>query len=173
MITVEGAKATIVFVFLDYENGEIVETTLYDHVMESVDKTTTPRGVGPRYFIEEVEIELFGDDYDDKDTLESYIRRMDLLFMDTGRVTIDNFDYDERRDTYYLKYYVISTWGVRGNNYKSGDRWGSQYSTEKFAGDSLFNRVYNHDFQNDCNRNTMYFHSEDEANADWATHMLS
>ena len=105
MITVEGAKATIVFVFLDYENGEIVETTLYDHVMESVDKTTTPRGVGPRYFIEEVEIELFGDDYDDKDALESYIRRMDLLFMDTGRVTIDNFDYDERRDTYYLKYY--------------------------------------------------------------------
>lgn len=167
MITVEGAKATIVFVFSDFKNGEIVETTLYDHVMESVDETTTPRGVAPRDFIEEVEIYLSGDDYDDEDDLERCIKRMDLSFMDTGRVTIDNFDYDERRDTYYLKYYVISTWGVRGNNYKSGDRWGSQYSTEEVAGDILFNQTYEYDFQNDCNRNTMYFDSKEEAIADW------
>jgi hypothetical protein len=167
VITVEEAKATTIFVFSDYENCEIVETTLYDHVMESVDETTTPHGVAPRDFIEEVEIELFGDDYDDKDDLERSIRRMDLSFMDTGRVTIDDFDYDERRNTYYLKYYVISTWGVRGNNYKSGDRWGSQYSTEESASDHLFNQTYEYDFQNDCNRNTMYFDSEEAAIADW------
>lgn len=52
--SVKEAKETIVFV-LNYK-GEIEETTLYDHVTESAEKTTSPRGVMTKLFVEETTI---------------------------------------------------------------------------------------------------------------------
>lgn len=42
-------------VFHFNNENEIEETTLYAHIMESEDQTTTPRGVGPRIHIRENE----------------------------------------------------------------------------------------------------------------------
>ncbi len=48
MTTVKEAKEQIILII---EDGEIVETSLYDHVMGSVDETTSPVGVMPRFHI--------------------------------------------------------------------------------------------------------------------------
>jgi hypothetical protein len=48
--SVKEAKETIVFV-LNF-NGEIEETTLYDHVTESAEETTSPRGVMTKLFVD-------------------------------------------------------------------------------------------------------------------------
>lgn len=159
---IKDAQECEVFIFSDYENCEIEKTTLYDHVMLSVDETTTPNGVGPREFVEEVELYL------DREEAEGRVQSMDIVFTNGHRLTLEDFELDEETDTYYLTYYVISTWGVRGNNYKSGDTWGSQYLMEEDAEDALFKKVYEHDFQNDCNRSTAFFHTEEEAIEDWA-----
>jgi len=59
------AKKTTVFVINC--KGEIEETTLYDHVMESADRTTSPRGLMPVIFVEETTIinDDAGDDNED------------------------------------------------------------------------------------------------------------
>jgi len=164
-MTIKEAQDCKVFIFSDYENCEIEETNLYDHVIQSVDETTTPNGVGPREFIEEVELHYDGDEHED---LKEYIRMRGITFADGHRLSLEDFDHDEKHDTYHLTYYVISTWGVRGNNYRSGDTWGSQYLTEEDAENAIFNRVYEHDFPNDCNRSTTFFDTEEEAIEDWA-----
>ena len=115
-LTVSEAKETIIYVI---ENGKPEEITLYSHIMASVDETTTPRGVAPRCFVEEL--------------------------------TDDN---DE-------SYWTISTWGIGGNNYRQGTEI---FESEEDAEDELFNRVWQYDFYNDCNRNTEYFDSYDKAN---------
>lgn len=48
MTTVKEAKEISIFII---EDGEVVETNLYDHVMGSVDETTSPVGVMPRFHI--------------------------------------------------------------------------------------------------------------------------
>jgi hypothetical protein len=47
----QEARNTIVFV-LNYK-GDIEQTNLYDHVVESAEKTTSPRGVMHKLFIEQ------------------------------------------------------------------------------------------------------------------------
>jgi hypothetical protein len=46
----QQARETVIFVI---ENGKVVETTLYDHVTASAEKTTSPRGVMTKLFFEE------------------------------------------------------------------------------------------------------------------------
>lgn len=58
--SVKEAKETIVFV-LNF-NGEIEETTLYDHVTESAEKTTSPRGVMTKIFVEETTVTEYNSD---------------------------------------------------------------------------------------------------------------
>ncbi len=48
MVTVKEAKDTTIFTIV---NGEVVKNNLYDFVMESVDETTSPRGVEPRIHV--------------------------------------------------------------------------------------------------------------------------
>lgn len=108
-------------VFVINYNGEVEQTTLYDHIMESVDTTTTPRGVAPRNFIEEGE----------------------------------NGDF------------IISSWGVGGNNYTSG-KYNSfnVFETLEEAEQELFDRTYKYDFAQDDQRDTNWFDTETEAYAD-------
>ena len=51
----QEALNSMVFVF-NYSD-EIEKTNLYDHIMESADETTTPRGVGKRLHVRENEDE--------------------------------------------------------------------------------------------------------------------
>ncbi len=114
-MTILEAKAQEIFTIVEKRGGgfEIEKTDLFSHVMESEDITTTPRGVAPRFFVEE-DSEAF----------------------------------------------TISTWGLRGNNYKRGTM---RFETETEAEDYLFNMVFNEDFMNDDQRSTQYFETQEEA----------
>ena len=52
MMTVKEAKQKTVYV-IDYD-GKVKETSLYEHIMESHEQTTTPIGVAGRIFIRHV-----------------------------------------------------------------------------------------------------------------------
>ena len=105
--SVKEAKETIVFI-INYK-GEIVETTLYDHVIKSADETTSPRGVMTRIFVEEIE----ADHYAVKSwgvggrgpakTIDTFNTEEEAR--DNWYSRIYNFDFmaDDQRDTnYYL-----------------------------------------------------------------------
>lgn len=53
-LSAQQARNTVIFIFNNYTN-KIEETTLYDHVIESAEETTSPRGVEHKMFIKEVE----------------------------------------------------------------------------------------------------------------------
>lgn len=64
----QEAKDTTVF---EIENGEVKEVNLYEKMQRSIDETTSPRGVEPRYFMEEV-FEFDEDTGEDTDVIAGY-----------------------------------------------------------------------------------------------------
>lgn len=64
----QEAKDTTVF---EIKDGVIKEVNLYDKMSRSVDETTSPRGVEPRYFMEEV-FEFDEDTGEDNDIIIGY-----------------------------------------------------------------------------------------------------
>lgn len=116
-ITAQQARDTKVFVINNYKN-EVEETTLYDHVMESAEETTSPRGVMRKVFVEEV---------DNGESIAYELRKWEA----GGRArTIDT------------------------------------YLTEEEANDELYTRTYNYDFMTDDHRDTMYWNTREEADAE-------
>lgn len=115
-ITTQQTRNTKVFV-INYKN-EVEETTLYDHVMESAEETTSPRGVMRKVFVEEV---------DNGETIVFELRKWEA----NGRArTIDT------------------------------------YSTEEEAANELYTRTYRYDFMTDDQRDTMYWNTREEAEAE-------
>jgi hypothetical protein len=98
----------------------IEETTLYDHIMESEDETTTPRGVAPREFVERIEPE-------------------DEVFLwDIGRY--------EKVD----QVWTISSWGVGGNHYSRGTEYFStEEAAEQKLFERIFEYDFANDDQRD------------------------
>lgn len=160
----------------------IEKTSLYDFVMESVDTTTTPKGVGPRQFIEKEEITFYkdtaidrcGDDVDQNEfpnkneweiaVVNKYIKSLKIKLASFKEITISDFQYFEKSEDYLLELYIISTWGVNGNNYKNGKYdYTNVFLTEEEAENECFRRTYEYDFSNDTSRNITYFFSEEEA----------
>lgn len=173
--TVKEAKETTIF-YINREELKIENDSLYNFVIESEDETTTPRGIGPRYFIQEIETGFDVDeaiedthlDVEDYDTYEEF--KQDVLFEKAREIQsdlllnrflkIDDFSFDEKNNYYQLVYWTISTWGVAGNNYKRGNDF---YATEEEAEDALFDKTYEFDFNNDDQRDTSYFMSYEQA----------
>lgn len=146
-LKVNDAKETIIYFV---KNNEVEESNLYDFVMESVDETTSPRGVAPRLFYE-------------RETMEGYVSHLNTK----ESISVDAFENltDKEQFCYFFheeafENFRIYTWGVNGNNRKS---LGYNFDTEEEAEDYLFNYVYDYDFQGDCNRSTYYHNSEAEA----------
>lgn len=137
-MNLKEAQDTTVFVV---EDNEIEEVNLYDFIMESVDETTTPRGVAPRDFIEEIEIKE-----DDEYYLWDEFRHLTDEEKEKGGVV-----------------YTISSWGASGNNYSQGDRY---YMDEEYAENEFFKGVWEYDFLPDDQRNTCYYESFEEAGED-------
>ena len=54
-ITAKEARETTVFVIEDQADPQVVQTTLYDHIMASAEETTSPRGVERKLHFKEVE----------------------------------------------------------------------------------------------------------------------
>lgn len=50
--TAKSASETVIFVI---ENNKVVETNLYDHVIESAEETTSPIGISTKIFVHENE----------------------------------------------------------------------------------------------------------------------
>jgi len=159
MSKIKEAKETKVFVI---ENNEVVETTYYDHVMVSEDITTTPNGVGGRKFVEEVELSLDKDDFDEEQNyLGNEIVPSFFKQRFNGKLNLGHFD--NNQFSYDAIYYCISTWGANGNRFKSGRNGLDIFLKEEDAEDFLFEQVENYNFNKDDQRDTRYFHSEEEA----------
>jgi hypothetical protein len=168
---IEEAQETTIFTLsnFNYKNDsldlkiEIEKNNYYDWVMESVDETTSPRGVAPRYFVQEEELQLDVDDFDEDGDYTGSEHIPSCLQDQYLQPLLSEFNKDNNGD-YYRSYWVISTWGSRGNNYKSGKYDGNNtFVTEEEAANELFERIEKYDFENDCNRDTQYYMSEEEA----------
>jgi len=129
------AKKTSVFVIDGSSNDELTvkSVNLYDFVMESVDETTTPRGVAPRVHIR-------------------VNNRVEWWLDDETTNTINGGEDIETIELW--------TWGATGSH---PSFTGFAFETIEEAEDYLFDRIYNYDFDRDCSRNTCYYNSEDEA----------
>lgn len=129
---------------------EVEETNLFDFVMESVDETTSPRGIASRLFYE-------------RETSEGYISHLNTK----ESISVDAFENLTEKEQFSYFFYEeafvnfrLYTWGVNGNNRKP---LGYNFDIQEEAEDFLFGAVYNDDFQGDCNRDTSYFYTKQEA----------
>lgn len=161
-LTFKEAQETKIFYI---QNGKIESINLADFISKSVDITTTPRGIAPRVFIEDKTFEIDKGDFDSEEEFLDKINSTQIYFADELRnACIDDFS-EIHKDIFQLKYYVISSWGVGGNNYSSGEsHFSNVFLSEDKANDELFNRIYKYDFLPDDQRDTRYFYTEKEAN---------
>lgn len=143
-MTLHQAKETTVF---EIQNGEVVERNLYEKMLDSLDETTTPRGVGPRMFIEEHTFEIDPNDFEDEDDIDAEFRSIESF---ARRSTKEDFK-ELPNGTFFMKYWTISTWGVSGNNYRGGLQ---TFLSEEEAEEQLFEYLkidYDKDWDNSCN----------------------
>lgn len=134
MITVKEAKETKIFII---EDERIRTTNLYDFVMISAEETTSPRGVENKLHIREKEQQC-------------------------SCYNTDNDTYDDNCPKCYMgieTVYEVWTWGIRGQFPKLIET----FDTEPQAEDFIFDRTYQFDFLEDCNRSPFFCHSYDEA----------
>lgn len=153
----EEAKETTVFTI---ENNEIVEVNLYDKMSRSVDETTSPIGVCPRLFIEELTFELDSDDFDGEIPEEEFSFKV-------GTTKACKEDYELLPNGIYeLKYFVISSWGQLGNNYRSGaGSFDRSFMTEQEAEEKLFEYLkvdFDADWDNSCG---VYYYRDEAVEA--------
>lgn len=112
--------------------GEPEEITWREFVyIAGADETTTPRGVAPRLFVEGVNV-VEDLDYWIED-LNCYMNFNEI--MKEFKEVEENAFYDENSDVWYLRLFVISSWGVGGNNYEKGKYY---YSSKQAAEAALF-----------------------------------
>lgn len=141
------ARNTKIFVI---ENGQVVETTLFDHVCESAEETTSPRGVMHKLFVEE---------------------KTGILYKcgDTGR-TITELTYDEldeeAQGNFSIEGQGIIAWELRKWEANGRVRIIDTYETEQEANDEWYTRTYNYDFLPDDQRDTQYWNTREEAEAE-------
>lgn len=116
---------------------KIEETNLSDFVMESAEETTTPRGVGRKWHIREVEQQCSCWN-EDEDTFDPECKK---CFHGTEVV------------------YQVWDWGFRGQFPKMIE----SFDYEDDANDFIYDRTYEFEFLTDDQRDTSYFETKDEA----------
>lgn len=142
VMNLETAKNTEVFV-LEYDREDALNTTiekvnLYDFIIESVEETTSPRGVESKLHVRELQEEC--DCYNEENGFNKECKHCEGF----GEVTK----------------YQLCEWGSCGRGLTRGDI----FDTEEEANQEWFTRTYEYDFLTDCNRDTQYFDNEEEAN---------
>jgi len=138
--TAKEARETTVFV-RDY-NGAIEETNLYEHIMRSNNETTSPVGVMPIKFYEEI---------------DGYYRHKE-----TGEDIDLNDDSVESKDIERYSLFIVYKW------YFQKKQEVARFETEEEAENYLFEWVYDYDFQTDDQRSTQWFDTFEEAEEDLA-----
>jgi hypothetical protein len=121
------------------ENQRPVKTNLYDHVMASAEATTSPRGVENKLHIREHETpcNCVDDEGDHNEDCKNCYKGVQIE-------------------------YCVYDWGFRGQY----PRLIETFETEEEAANEIFERTEKYDFQNDVNRDTNYFYSQQEAERD-------
>lgn len=157
----QEAKQTTIYVV----NGrDIEETNLYDHVMESNELCTSPRGVTARYFVEtivhEITFEEINDYFEHEEDHEDYPEFTNFYISGGGYSRYSDWHKDDNSEVYMLKLSTVSHWSKGANNHVIGNEW---FLTEQEAEDQLYNSIDSFDFHNDDTRTTHYHLHEDDA----------
>lgn len=144
------AKETNVFVVVPnnkYDDFNIEEISLFEHIMASVDETTSPRGVEGRIHIREIEGSVYR-----------------LLGTDT-LINVSDYDNLLESELTFYEYYGETTiswelwsWGVNGNHPKKIDTFENEEDAEQAWFDTI---VW--DFEKDDQRITTYSFDYDNA----------
>ena len=135
------------------EEGSLTEQsgTYKEFLSQFIEETTSPKGVAPRDFIEEIEQEEFEDLFDvflddDENLAETTVFLWDVA----TNVSVADIIKE------YGSIYTISTWGYGGNNYKRGERF---FATEEGAENEYYEYVEIKWQENYCQT---YFETEEE-----------
>ena len=120
-----------------YSVGPINE---YDFIMQSAEETTSPRGVEMKLHVREKERQCSCYN-EDEDTFNENCEKCDH-----GTELV----------------YEVWDWGFRGQYPKKVDT----FETEEEAEDFIFQRTYEYDFMRDDQRDTTYFDTKEEAEAE-------
>lgn len=156
-MTLNEAKETTVFVVKD---NKVEEINLYDKMLQSLDETTTPRGVGSRLFVEDGVYTVDPEDYEDEFEME------DAFSFEVGTYKTNKEDFELLRNgTYELKYFFISSWGCTGNRYSSGDGFFDRmFLTQEEVDEKMFEFLkvdFDSDWDNSCG---IFYNKEDALN---------
>jgi hypothetical protein len=150
-LSAQQAKETKIFV-INWDNKPepiVEETTLFEHVCESAEETTSPRGIEHKLFIREVTGGIYQLDNSDKlidqkeyDSLAGSVQE-DYTYWGEGPIAFE-----------------LCEW-VSGGKVRIIDT----YDNEEVANDELYTRTYNYDFMPDDQRDTSFYSTEEEAEA--------
>jgi len=143
-ISAQQARDTKVFVI---ENSQIIETTLFDHVAESAEETTSPRGVMHKMFKEEV---------------SGAIYRLIAADRIIDEIEYDALSEDDQENYEYIGETTIR-WQLREWMLNGKSRLIETYETEDRVNDEWFDRTYNSDFLPDDQRDTRYWYTREDA----------
>ena len=149
-LSAQQARDTKVFVINWHNKPEpiIEETTLFEHVCESAEKTTTPFGIGCKMFTRE----KMGSFYQKTGDVKKIITESAYEIL---------FDEDREDYEYYgegIVAWELCKWMPNGKAHVI-----DTYDTEEEANDEWYTRTYNCDFMPDDQRDTAYYSTEEEA----------
>lgn len=142
----QQARNTKIFV-INAHTMQVDETTLFDHVSELAEETTSPRGVMHKLFIEEKNGIVYQQIGSNKIITESEYENL--------------FEEDCEDYQYYGE--AAIAWEVRQWEPNGRSRIIETYETEEEAKDEWYTRTYNYDFIPDDQRDTRYWNTREEA----------
>jgi hypothetical protein len=145
-LSAKKAQKTTIFVI---ENNQVVETTMYDHVCESAEETTSPRGVMRKLFIKE----RSGIIYKHPET-SAIIDELEYVDLDAE----DQAQYEYEGETTIR--WELRKWQANGRSVVV-----ESYKTEEEANDEWYTYTYNYDYLPDDQRDTQYWNNREEAEA--------
>lgn len=105
MTTKKQAQETKISVI---ENGKVVQTTLYEHIMKSAERVTSPGGIEPRLHIREAgnafAVHLWDHRENGTQFIESFHTREEAEEFIFQKIWIYDFLEDDQRDIRYLEH---------------------------------------------------------------------
>jgi len=125
--------------------------TYKEFLSQFIEETTSPKGVLPKNFIEEIEQEEFGKVFDICIHNEEELEETTVFLWDIA-TNMSLADVIKE----YGSIFTISTWGYGGNNYKRGERF---FATEEGAENEYYEYIEIKWQENYCQT---YFETEEE-----------
>lgn len=150
LLSAKEARNTTIFAICYNGIPEVQEMSLHEFICESAEETTTPRGVGYKMFTREVIGGIF----------------QRVGFSETiSEAEYDNLTEEEQDDYKFIGEapvaYQLCEWKPNGRVHVI-----DTYETEEAVNDEWYTRTYNYDFTPDDQRDTRYWFTREEAEAE-------